>query len=206
MNGFGIMGGPTLARHKFHLPLINQDLKTKYLMGFNACAFAEFGHNDYLRWQTEIQYNKKGSHDKVGGDFKNKLGYLCWNNFLKVRIENFFGIPYFLLGARFEYLLSQKIQSPTITSSFYKFHGSPSIGAGWEFTVFSSFKPIVEAHYNPDIKLLAYKSSTLEAFNRPWELRIGLKYVFVNTSNGGSCPAANPSRAPDGYLKKKLKR
>ena len=158
------------------------------MFGFNACAFAEFFSNDYLRWVTEIEYNNKGCHDKTYGDYKNKLTYLCWNNYLKIRSEYYIGIPYLLLGPNLEYLLSENIQSPGVTSSFHLLYVSASFGAGWEFIVFSSLKPMAEIYYNPDIKINAYKQNDLEIKNKAWELRVGLKYVFTNSSQGEKCP------------------
>lgn len=188
VNGIGIMGGATFAKQNFYSPPTAETLKKKFIVGFNGCAFAEFFNNDYLRWVTEFEYNNKGGRDKTNGDFKNKLTYLCWNNYLKIRSEFYIGIPYLLIGPKLEYLLSQNIQSPPVTSSFHKLHGSASFGAGWEFIVFSSLKPVAEIHYNPDIKIKAYKQNDLEIKNKAWELRIGLKYVFTNTSQGEKCP------------------
>ena len=188
VNGIGIMGGATFAKQKFYLLPTDETLKKKFIIGLNACAFAEFFSNDYLRWQTEIEYNNKGSHDKTNGDYKNKLSYLCWNNYLKIHSEFYIGIPYLLIGPKLEYRLSENIQSPAVTSSFHSLHGSASFGAGWEFIVFSSLKPMAEIHYNPDIKINAYQESDLKIKNKAWEVRVGLKYVFSNPSQGEKCP------------------
>lgn len=185
-NSWGIMGGGTLAKQRFEYSEPTLVQKKKNLIGFNAEIFAEFFTHDNLTWRTEVEYNKKGCKDKDGGDFVNKLTYLSWNNYLKMRTELFSGTPYLLLGGRAEYLLSQATQTPTVTGSFNKFQFNPDAGLGWEFTVYSSVKPFLELHYNPDIGLNAYKAGNLEVKNRAWELRLGLRFA----SGRESCPKA----------------
>jgi len=103
-------------------------------------------------------------------------------------MELYSGIPYILIGPRLEYRFKHATASPEITGKFNTFQVSPSVGAGWEFMVYSSLKPFVEIHYNPDIKLNAYKVDPLEIKNRAWEIRVGLKFVFNNSSQGEGCP------------------
>jgi len=183
-NSWGLMGGGTLAKHKFDYKEPDVTQKKKNRLGFNVEVFAEFFTNDHFTWRTEFEYNKKGSIDKDSGDFKNKLTYLSWNNYLKMRTELFGGTPYLLLGPKLEYLLSQGTSSPTITGNFNKFQLSPDVALGWEFIVFTNVKPFLELHYNPDIGLNAYKDNNLAIKNRAWELRIGIRFASARES----CP------------------
>lgn len=190
VSGWGVMGGATFARQKWYFNDVDETERKKFKIGFNACVFAEFFSGDYVRWRSEIQYNQKGCIDKRDSvKYKNKIDYICWNNFLVIRKELFPGIPYILIGPRLEYRFKQSTQSPEIAGDFKTLHVSPSIGAGWEFIVYSSLKPFVEIHYNPDIKLNAYEEDPLEIKNRAWELRVGFKYVFNNKSQGEGCAA-----------------
>ncbi len=188
--GIGITGGVTMAKQKWFL---NPDdsreiIKKKNIFGFNGSLRAEFIDNDVIRWVTEFQFNQKGCKDKTdSATFKNKLNYICWNNFLKFQYETFDGYPYILLGPRVEYTLPQATKSPEITGAFNKFNFSWSIGAGYEKIVYSYFKPFIELHYNPDTPFFyAYKSSPLDIRNRAWELRIGIIY---RPGGHDDCPA-----------------
>ena len=114
-------------------------IKKKNIFGFNGSLRAEFIDNDVIKWVTEFQFNQKGCKDKTdSATFKNKLNYLCWNNFLKFQYETFDGYPYILLGPRVEYTLTQATQSPPITGAFQKFNFSWSVGAGFEKIVYRS--------------------------------------------------------------------
>ena len=185
--GLGIMGGLSYYREKWWIT--NNDgsvskIKQKYILRFNGCIFAEFIKHNNFHWRTELEYNQKGCIEKTPqGKFKNKVDYVCWNNYLKIYEDEFEGTPYLLIGPRVEYLIRQSTQSPLITSHFKPLHFSWSVGMGWEFVTYGSVKPIVEIHYNPDINK-AYKTSDLAIINRPWELRVGIKIVFNKTS----CP------------------
>ena len=181
--GIGATGGVTMAKQKWFFydpidpggPRIE---KKKNVFGFNGSLRAEFIDNDNIRWVTEFQFNQKGCKDKQdSATFKNKLNYLCWNNFLKFQYETFDGYPYILLGPRVEYALTQATKSPAITGAFNKFNFSWSIGAGYEKIVYSYFKPFIEFHFNPDTPFYyAYATSPLDIRNRAWELRIGVIY------------------------------
>lgn len=186
LQGIGIMGGVTAPREKWWIS--NPDGSTskekhKYIwVRFNGELFAEFLDYDNVNWRTEFQYHMKGMKNKYTGD-KNKVNYICWNNFLKIKTETYRGYPYFLIGPRVEYLFSQG--TPSIPYVFRKFHFSWSAGLGFEFITYGQLKPLVEFHYNPDINY-AEKNDLLGVKNRALELRVGLKYVFEGTK---SCPA-----------------
>ena len=179
--GIGITAGVTKAKQKWFLTQPDAStitIKKKNVIGFNGSVRAEFINNDNIRWVTEFQFNQKGCKDKTdSATYKNKLNYICWNNFLKLQYETFDGFPYILFGPRVEYLLSQKIKSPAIKGSFKKFNFSWSVGAGFEKIVYSNFKPFIEVHYNPDTSFYyAYENAPLKIRNRAWEFRIGLIY------------------------------
>lgn len=189
--GIGITGGVTMASQKwfFSDSVDGIDIiKKKNIFGLNGSVRAEFIDNDVIRWVTEFQFNQKGCKDKTdSATFKNRLNYLCWNNFLKFQYETFDGFPYLLLGPRVEYTLTQAIKSPAITGNFKKINFSWSVGAGFEKIVYNYFKPFIEIHYNPDTPFYyAYKTSPLDIRNRAWELRIGLIY---RPGGHDSCPA-----------------
>ena len=188
INGFGITGGATLSRQKWHDANLHTTEKKNYILGFNGSVFIEFFDDDFLRWISEIQFNQKGCLEKppTGDSFKNKLNYLSFNNYLKIRYELFNGIPYLLIGPRIEYLLSQSTNSPAITGGFHKLNVSAAFGGGFEFIGYGPIKFFTEAFYNPDIGLNAYNKNDLQIKNRPWEVRLGLK--FQRTNDKSSCP------------------
>lgn len=188
--GIGITAGVTKAKQKWFLEMPDastQIIKKKNIIGFNGSLRAEFINSDYVRWVTEFQFNQKGCKDK--GDsttFRNRLNYICWNNFLKLQFETFEGFPYLLMGPRVEYTLTQATKSPAITGAFEKLNFSWSVGAGFEKIVFSNFKPFIEMHYNPDTPFYyAYDNAPLNIRNRAWELRIGIIYRPADAS----CPS-----------------
>ncbi len=187
--GIGITGGVTLAKEKWFLTYPD-DSKTiqrkKNIFGFNGSARAEFINSDYVRWVTEFQFNQKGCKDKTdSATFRNRLNYICWNNFLKFQYETFDGFPYLLLGPRIEYTLTQATRSPAITGAFNKFNFSCGAGIGYEKIVYTNFKPFIELHWNPDTPFYyAYKTAPLDARNRAWELRIGI----IWRPRTGDCP------------------
>lgn len=185
--GFGATIGVTKAKQKWFYPTKpdasgnTRDsiaVRKKNVIGFNGSLRAEFINSDYIRWVTELQFNQKGCKEKPDSvKFKNKLNYICWNNFLKLQYETFEGFPYILFGPRVEYLISKKIQSPSLNGDFKKFNFSLSVGVGFEKIVYSNFKPFVELHYNPDTWFYyGYEHPPMNARDRAWELRIGLIY------------------------------
>ncbi len=189
LNSVGITAGGSLGNQKFYFSDPIAISKKKYIPGVNASIFAEFYSGNYARWVSEVQYNEKGSRDKQPkGTYLNKLQYLCWNNYLKLRYEMYSIIPYILVGPRLEYNLSQGTESPAITGKFIPLHVSVAGGGGIELVSYSNFKFFVEAFYNPDLIMPAYKKSTLEARNKNIELRVGLKYEFVGRKESCNTP------------------
>jgi opacity protein-like surface antigen len=188
VNSIGLTAGVSAGNQKFFFKDPVAISKKKYTVGFNASFFAEFFSHDYARWVSEIQYNQKGSIDKQPEqNYPNKLQYLSWNNYLKLRYEMYSIIPYVLVGPRLDYMLTQSITSPEIVSSFSKLNLSAGLGGGVEFISYSNFKFLVEAFYNPDI-LPAYVTPDLHVKNKNIELRIGLKYEFAGTKESCNTP------------------
>jgi hypothetical protein len=189
--GIGITGGVTLAKQKW---FYNSDIvptsivKKKNLIGFNGSLRAEFIDNENIRWVTEFQYNQKGCKDKTdSATYRNRLNYICWNNFLKLQFETYSGFPYLLLGPRVEYTFQQKTTSPQITGAYQKINFSWGAAIGYEKIVYEYFKPFIELHYNPDTPFYyAYKTTPLDVRNRAWELRLGIIY---RPGGHDSCPA-----------------
>ena len=193
--GIGITVGGTKAKQKWFLAMPDastETIKKKNILGFNGSLRAEFINSDYVRWVTEFQYNQKGCKDKTdSATFRNRLNYICWNNFLKLQYETFDGYPYILLGPRVEYTLTQAAASPAITGTFQKFNFSWGAAIGYEKIVYSYFKPFIEFHYNPDTPFYyAYSNEAswggLQIRNRAWELRIGL---IFRPGGHDDCPA-----------------
>lgn len=173
ISGFGASGGISYAREKWSFTNPTSNEKKNFLLGFNGNVFLEFFQHDYIRYVTELQFNQKGTIEKIpSGDVKDRLNYLSFNNYLKIRHELFSFIPYLLIGPRIEYLVSSNPQV-----DFNKLHVSLAAGAGMEFISFSNLKFFIEAFYNPDVSK-AYKKDNLAINNTSLELRIGLKYAF----------------------------
>lgn len=187
-NSLGVTIGATAAneKFKFHDPIAIS--RKNYVFGFNASIFLECFSHDNARWITEIQYNQKGSLDKQPeGTYPNKLQYLCWNNYLKLRYESYRLIPYILVGPRLEYTLAQGTTSPTIVTSFLPLHLSAAVGAGTELVSYSNFKVFIEGFYNPDV-MPAYVGPGMHLNNKAFELRIGLKYEFAGKKESCNTP------------------
>lgn len=179
LNSIGITAGVSAGNQKFYFSDPVSISRKKYVFGLNGSVFAEFFSGDYARWVSEIQYNQKGSLDKQPeANYANKLQYICWNNYLKLRYEMYSIIPYILVGPRLEYDLSQGTTSPAITGKFLPLHVSAAFGGGVEFISYSNIKFFTEAFYNPDALMPAYKRTGLEIRNKNIELRVGLKYQF----------------------------
>jgi hypothetical protein len=188
VNSIGITAGVSAGNQRFHFYDPTLLSRKKYIIGFNASVFVEFFNHDYARWVTELQFNQKGSIDKQPNiNYANKLQYISWNNYLKLRYEMYRIIPYILIGPRLEYKLTQATSSPTITNSFLPLHVSGVVGAGIEFVSYTNFKFLVEGFYNPDL-MKAYVNPDLSVKNKNFELRIGLKYEFAGRKTSCNTP------------------
>lgn len=188
LNSAAITAGGTAANQKFKFTDPASVSRKNYVFGFNASIFLELFSHDYARWVTEIQYNQKGSIDKQPeGNYANKLQYLSWNNYLKLRYEMLSIIPYVLIGPRLEYTLAQAETSPAVSGSMRPLHVSGAAGAGLEFVSFTNFKFFVEGFYNPDL-MPAFKNNNLRVYNKDFELRIGLKYEFASRKERCNTP------------------
>ena len=188
--GIGITAGVTKAKQKWFFQMPDESrqiLKKKNIIGFNGSVRAEFINSDYVRWVTEFQFNQKGCKDKTdSATFRNRLNYICWNNFLKFQVETYPGFWYLMLGPRVEYNITQATKSPAVTGAFGKLNFSWGPAIGFEKIVFSNFKPFIELHYNPDTPFYyAYSNAPLDIRNRAWELRIGIIY----RPGDASCPS-----------------
>lgn len=96
-------------------------------------------------------------------------------------------IPYVMAGIRMEYKIIQQTESAPITKQFAPLHLSAAIGAGIEFVSYGNVKLFIESFYNPDL-MRAYKSSSLNIFNKNFELRVGLKYQIEERSRRCNTP------------------
>lgn len=188
INSIGLTVGVSAGNEKFFYREPAAIARKKYIVGFNASVFLECFNHDYARWVTEIQYNQKGSIDKRGDTrYPNQLQYICWNNYLKLRYEMYSIIPYIMVGPRLEYNLVQSTTSPDVVSKFMPLHLSAAVGGGVEFVSYYPFKFFVEAFYNPDA-MPAYITPNLHIWNKNFELRVGVKYVFEGSKENCNAP------------------
>ena len=184
VSALGITLGASASKQNFYFQNPEEKLKKNFRYGFNGSVFAEFFSHKYARWVSEIMYNQKGSIDNIDDSkYQNKLSYLSWNNYLKIRYELFHFIPYVLIGPRLEYKLTQNMESPPIVTNFSQLHISPAFGVGLEFISYGNIKFLVESYYNPDWKkfdlTMGYVTDPFNVQNINIELRVGLKYVFT---------------------------
>lgn len=188
LNSMAITLGATAANQHFHYRDPVAISRKGYVFGMNASVFLELFSHDNARWVTEIQYNQKGSIDKrPEATYGNRLQYLSWNNYLKLRYEMYSIIPYVLVGPRLEYTLSQASGSPDTPGSYLPLHVSLAAGGGVELVSFTNFKFFVEGFYVPDV-MPAYISSPVHVTNKDFELRVGLKYEFAGRKESCNTP------------------
>lgn len=191
--GFGIFGAITESAHYYTNSA--KDLSQVYYppahiskeyFNWGVGAFAEFLKSDNLRWQTELEYVKKGAKEKeiidvTTGDRAsnwgvNKYTYFQWNNYLKFYNPIGFGSHWYIMpGIRLEYLFrsSASVFTP-VSGDFPTFWFSGNIGAGYEFPLFKKFSGIVEYHWNPDI--IPHAHDNIKVRNRTFELRLGIMW------------------------------
>lgn len=187
LNAFGIMVGATESTHRYRFTNTEFD-NNKYITGANASVFWELFDKDKVRWQTEFQYNLKGSIDRYDETLKNRLHYACWNNYIKIRSMRLAGTPFVIAGPRMEYLIAQNTPSlDMVDANFEKFHVSGVLGLGWEFEVFKGPKPQVELLFNPDMFMFAYDGGDYKMKNFVLELRVGAKLFW----HRDKCPRTN---------------
>ncbi len=198
--GWGVTGGGTLCTQIWNYAAINHTETKNYRLGWNGSVFVEMMNKTYWRWISELQYNQKGAIDQVptGEKFNNRIDYISFNNFIKIREEEYAITPYLIAGPRIEYKLSTHPQDKSgnivnpsidIINNFKPLHVSFSVGAGVEFLRFKPWLPFIEFQFNPDITN-AYRNkdlSDLQIRHRAFELRVGLKYAL---QRGEKCPPA----------------
>ena len=189
LNAIGITGGVTFSNQKWKMSDTSgtHTQRNLFIRGYNGSVFAELFSRDYTSFITELQFNQKGSTEKdtAGNKFKDKVNYICFNNFFRIRYDMDRIIPYILFGTRLEYALSQSTTSPAITGSFKKIHVTASVGAGIEFINYGNIKFFTEAHFNPDV-MRSYKQGNLSIRTTAYEIRVGLKYIFSDKK--WACP------------------
>ncbi len=192
--GIGAFVGVTQTAHKYkntldvdsfffaHTIPAPSHASTEYF-SWSAGILAEFLKYDHIRWQTELEYCNKGAveHPLIspwpisrGGRAVNKLSYIQWNNFVKIFLrEGYRGFPYIMLGARIEYNLIRSAGAyGAVIGDLPKFNFSPDAAIGYEFSVYSKFKPFIEYHYNPDV--ITHHTDPVKFRSRTFELRVGV--------------------------------
>ncbi len=190
--GWGVTGGATLCTQTWNFDTEEFNNTKNYRLGWNGSLFAEMMNKTYWRWVTELQYNQKGAIDELptGEKFNNRIDYISFNNFIKIREEEYSITPYLIAGPRLEYRLATSPQNnPDIINNFKLLHLSFSVGAGVEFMRWRPWIPFIEFQFNPDITN-AYRNAALDDLqirHRAFELRIGLKYAL---QRGEKCPPA----------------
>jgi len=191
-DGFGLFVGGTASKHRFvnsssydaiflthTIPVPTH--KSKELFFFSVGIFKEFLSFKHFKWQTEIEYCRKGAIEKIftTNQFSeistsNKYINLEWNNFIKLKgNEGYRGIPYFMIGFRLDYNLTRKLTTYNeITNLVPKIKVSPDLGIGYEFVNYGNWRLFTEGHYNPDI--IKIRTNNIIFSQRMWELRVGI--------------------------------
>jgi hypothetical protein len=158
---------------------------SREFFSWGAGLFAEFSTKDRWRWQTELEYVKRGANEKEiidrylgtrAGNFSaNKYTYFEWNNYLKFYNPIGFGAHwYFMAGVRLQYLFSSSISAFAPASNFGKIWFSGDAALGYEFPITRKLFGFTELHYNPD--LLRHSTDGVKVRNRTLELRFGIIY------------------------------
>ena len=152
---------------------------------FSVGLLGEFLKYSHVRWQTELEYCKKGGIESEmgppltgirGPKTPNTFSNIQWNNFVKIfGNEGYRGIPYLMLGARLDYNFARSISAyAAVAGAAPKINLSPDVGVGYEFASFSKWHVFTELHYNPDaIKMVI---ANVGYWHRMWELRLGIIY------------------------------
>jgi len=184
LSGYGFTAGGTGATEVFDFENSTKGLKMKHRYGFNASVFLEFFSHPNMKWLSELQFNQKGARDILfqGNLQDSRTNYLCFNNFLKYRIEGYDFSPYVLAGPRLEYLVGKS--GPY---NYNKLHYSVSVGLGSEFNFKDPWIYFVEFHYNPDVSK-SYSDKEVKIVNRAVELRLGIKYNLLSQKDFDACP------------------
>jgi hypothetical protein len=179
VNAIGVTAGVGFGNQKFMYTSPAALSRKNYIFRFNCSVMAEFLSRDYVRWVSELQFDQKGSVDRssIGGPYGNALNYICWNNYLKIRYETYYLIPYILVGPKLEFMANQGETSPDAVYPFLPAHVSLAAGAGTELVTFGKWKPFIEAFYNPDV-MPAMVRPGLHVTNKNIEIRLGIKYEF----------------------------
>lgn len=187
IKGYGVTVGVTRSTQiwNYETEILNDRIKQRYKNGLNGSVFMEYFDHDYIRMITEFQYNRKGCIERFPTEgLKDRVTYLCLNNFLKFRQELYDVTPYFLVGPRVEYLYQADPQT-----YLDQLHVSASAGIGIEFLYTDPWIFFTEFHYNPDV-MKSFNSVPLDIRHRAFELRVGLKFA---RKAKGYCPPAYTS-------------
>jgi hypothetical protein len=115
----------------------------------------EFLKYSHVRWQTELEYCKKGGIESElgppltgirGPKTPNTFSNIQWNNFVKIfGNEGYRGIPYLMLGARLDYNFARSISAyAAVAGAAPKINLSPDVGVGYEFASFSKWHVFTE--------------------------------------------------------------
>ena len=195
LNSVGITLGGTYANEHWKDETYKINASKGYKLGYNGSILLEFLEDDNFRWDSELQYNQKGTANAKSNQNVN-LDYLAFNNYLKFRYELLTTIPYVLIGPRLEYPLSATTNNPEVQGSFAPIHLSLAIGAGIAFVSPNPIKFFVEAFYNPDISY-AHKTDNFDILNHTFELRVGIKYNFAKKKRFKDIDCNSPTYIPD---------
>ena len=182
--GFFVGGNSNMHRYK-NTDADKKDFSYAQYLSWDAGLFLELLNSDYVRWQTEFEYTKKGAKEmeipaddsrywgtRSGSYGLNKYTMLQWNNYLKFFTQSNY---YLMAGVKLEYNLIRAVSVFTpISGSLKKIWFSGDVGIGKEFNTRRKLKPFVEFHYNPDV---IYQRITNVRFRaRTFELRVGVIY------------------------------
>jgi hypothetical protein len=182
LHAYGATVGFTLANQTWNF----DDAETRFSMrnrfGLNGSLFLEFFNHDVFTWVMEGQFNQLGarwvvSPDNRNVDYKHRLNYLSFNNFLKARTEGIDANLYVLAGPRVMYQLSSN------APDFRQLSFAVSGGIGMDYTYLDPVIFFVETQY---IYGIFSAAENVAVRNRAFEFKIGIKKLFGGSSD--YCP------------------
>jgi len=197
LNGVGLTAGVNYGNERVVSLTTKSIERDKYIFGKNASFFLEFFKDKFVHWQSEFQYNEKGSiQSENHTNYQTHLTYFCWNNYLKIKFEQLYTIPYIIFGPRAEYTFQQSANNPKFSTAFEVFHASAAVGAGFETVSYGPLKFLMEGFYNPDV-LYAFNKNNLGLTNNAFEARLGLKISLAKNKRKKDMDCNAPVFVPD---------
>lgn len=176
--GIGIMAGLNMNNQRWQIDTLPYNKNQKFTFRPNASLFVEYLNHEYIRVVTEFQYSMEGSKSRLTNKSIN-LNYAGFNNYLKLRQELYDVTPYFLIGPKAKYLISQS----GTADSFRPIHFSMYAAVGIELLYYRPWLILTEIGYDHDINR-ALNNTFFKATNKTIAVRVGLKYQIEKKAKG----------------------